>query len=464
MGLPAEIVRAQSRVVCANSSHRFMDISQTYGRLGDPRRQATTKFREILNTPARGAISQLVSWSFERQSLYQLRWASSLWEPAGPEWDVHDERLKRNHMVALSPSEDHQLLAAASAYSGVQVHEPLDPSGDTLRVWLRTPCASHAAWTVPDSHGEGLYVAQAYTPTVWRFNLESCAEDRPSQILQLPTDNSAGRPAHVVELSPISQHIVAAATSDGAVYMLDDRLERPAISSVHTHASGRAGAAISVHSALLYVGAAGSVSVYDRRKLPRPRGRGVLSFGASCAETGVRMEGPLASTRVANGSAPFAALRCVPGPGTVVAYQMDDGSVGYADLLGGKDARKQLCAEVCDPSQRGGSPMGELRSYGSLMSQNRGTWWVHRHRGCLIPAQCGSGWRFFAPLVHGSGFRAVGIRPGKEPEIVCVRTPRPVACVSPMPENGGCQRILVGYASVKVDLFMSKPSRGGVAS
>lgn len=387
-------------------------------------------------------------WTLERRLLGTLRHARTLCGTAGPEF--LDERIKRTHVVALCASADGSLTAAATSDGLVEVHEPLD-ADDPARVSLRagTHGATHAAWTA-GGREEAVFVALANSPAVWRFDLERCGEREPSHVHRLASENAPrgeGRPMPT-DLAPVDGGGVAVAATGGTVYVFDARSRKPTA----TLGVKRGRVAIASKGDLLFAGLFGEIAAYDRRMLKLGVSRTLVPGGAGAGRTK-----PLLTRRVApagQDDSNFGSVCPVPGAPAQVAFHTRGGAVGCVDLLAppgaldacGRPALKHEGLGAVSAPLPGDTG---LRLWGTESRVGCGTWWVTRHRACVVPGALGRGARMYAPLMKGNGFRVVEIRDGRAEGVVRVETGRPVACVATVGDAG----VVVGYASSRVDLF-----------
>ena len=410
-------------------------------------------FREVFNADLGHELSSGVCWSLERRAIRCYRPARSLWNiPGVEEQDNH----KHNHIIGVYPSGDGVLTAAVGSNGTVRVHEPGDVE-DSYRLELKLPDSIAATW----GHDDRLYIALAYRPKIWRFDLESCETHKPSQQLVLPEHNIGSAASGLSDMTLLGKHILAVTMTNGMAFVLDERLKRSAVLAVRVSQNSGTSKppAITATNPFLITGARGCISVFDIRRLPPATYGNVLTHmrtlgggGASAATTSTSA---ISTTPITMSGADFGTIHLAPGSTSTIAFQLASGHIGVADLLGsGRNAKVKI--ESATPRMTSAAVSTELMDYGATYSRvAMDAWWVHRRRCTITAAPHGIGWRFYAPLVHGSGFRVMAINGSTPTKVHTVKTAERVTSVSALGQYGGCASLAVGYSRLGVDLYQS---------
>lgn len=411
-----------------------------------PRRPSV--FRDVFDTELGRALTASTAWRLERRAFASLRPASSVWQTTS-----QYEQSKRDYISGVACSPDGALAAVVSMSGNVQVHEPLD-GVESFRLAVRAPGASAAVWAESDK----LYIALPGRTHVHRYDLESCSESRPSQVIKLP-DTPPGVGPGIGDLVSLSPHILAATTPAGVGYIMDDRLRQSATASVNIlppYGPGGAAPPIAGLGDVIAVGAHGSVFVHDVRRLPP------ASYHSTRTHTlgsSAQHQSALARVRVIEGPGEFASLHLMSESLGTVAFQLASGHVGCTDLLvGGARVRLERALPGAGASSNGATELQAYGSYARASAVDNRSWWVRRRRGCLAESSApGGGSLFLAPLVHDAGVRIVSLNGGGRLEACVIETPAAVASVAAMAQYGGCASMVVGYSTLRADYLRSVP-------
>ena len=414
-------------------------------------------FREVVNIDLGGKLSPSSVWSLERRALRHYRPARSLWNiPGLAELDHH----KHNYIIGVYPSADGGLTAAVGSNGTVRVHEPGDVD-DSYRVELKLPDSIAATWGISDQ----LYMALAYQAKIWRFDLESCETNKPSYQLVLPEHDRRSSAPRLSDISFLGPHLLAVTMSNSMMYVLDDRLKRSAVSAARV--SGGNGSvkppALTSSNPCIVTAARGCISVFDIRRLPPATYGNVLSHMRTLGGGGISKpatsNGLVTSIRATQSPSDFGSIHIAPGSRTTVAFQLSSGHVGVCDLVGSGNAKVKIEPAVPQCTTTTGET--DLVDYGATYNRAQmNTWWVERRRCSIATAPYGTGWRFYAPLVHETGFRIVAMHTNAPSRVLTVKTAEKVTSICALSQYGGCPSLAVGYSRLGVDLFHSELSRG----
>lgn len=327
----------------------------------------------------------------------------------------------RNAYISqIAPSPDGALLAIASTDGRVEIHEPADDA--TLRLTLlpsQSSKLSSCAWrTQSDSDGVFLTLYR----DVCFYDLNTCRVDRPSRKFSVPH-------GIISEIAAVNEHSFAVSATN-SLLLFDARLRSRSacVAKIHTKLHD---AVITAHDLCVYGAESGCILLWDRRKLA------VSNKSPTAMEK--KQTAEVANRTVARGGR-FDMLRVLPESAQgVVAYQMGDGSVGYADVVGeGGEAIPERRPEV----RVGNSKGPELDDFGTYATGLNYPWYVNRRRGAIFAAGFRRGWRMVVPTVHKSGYRVVGFGGGMEISSYEKGWNRHCSCIQPL--DNSLERLVVG--------------------
>lgn len=387
--------------------------------------------------------------------------------------------VRHVHVVAIAPSPDAALLAIATSDARVEIHQPSDhafswlgsnsspPSPDTLRLSLVPPSAnigliraSDVAWF---PHHDTVALAMKSCAAVWTYDIETCAEDRPTRVHNL----SPATPRGVANLATMAGNgLIVAAAEDCHVSMLDRRARHP----IAEFSAPSTNNSIATAESLIYVCGGGWIRAYDVRNLPQKssstRSKYIAFENQSKSPSAVckmqiRHARPGFEESLSPVSSDFNFVEALQG-GARVGFQLMDGSVGLADLT--------TASLECSPENFSSNiaPVEAVARTGlySLGARQAAAdaypWFVARRRGCFVTGSCNRGWRIVAPCVSRPAFRVVPLglsNPAISHNSYLLRkefyldTPIHVSCAL---ANDSLTRVVVGYASNCVDVFQSR--------
>lgn len=369
-----------------------------------------------------GDVSESFCWRAQLASLRCLQPSSNGLQPTSFTATARGAWEKRHrHIAQLSPSPDGGLLAVASSDAVVEVHEPGDRTGESLRLTLepvhdRMPRTnlkfSGAAWLAP-AGAESVVMAFENLPQMWLFDLQTCSLDRPTTKIRLASTTTQRNSidAGVSDVARVDDYCFAVSLYSGMIQVYDVRASHRKNDGIATLCATGRFSVIDTQGMYIYRSGGDSIHMHDRRMLRPIQVGSIKSFGGRHSSAGGEQE--VASVTIGNDEDRRPSfLKALPGaaPGCVM-YQTSGGAVGHVDMAASRHALEHIPEESITLKRPRPIETG-LDEYGTASEMMHQPWHVRRRHCDVKVGPLGQGWRVVAPIAHGAGVRVITFGPG----------------------------------------------------
>lgn len=365
-------------------------------------------------------LPERLSWRGELAALSRLEPSAPGLHPTTFTFSQDRTWEKRHSYIAkLSPSPDGALLAAASTDALLELHEPGDSSGDSLRLTLKptSPLGnllrlSGVAWAAPGG-AESIVMGFENLAQVWVFDLQTCNVDRPTSKFRLGSQMDSAS-VGACDVARVDNDCFAVSLHSGLVQVYDVRVSNRKKDGVGRLRTGVRDAVVDAQGMYIYSTGGGGIIMHDRRMARSVKtgpSSSVKSFGGKGSS--LKDHEPLSRTVIGDREdSRVSYLKALPGaaPGCVM-YQTSSGSVGYADMAASGASVEHIPEQSQRTAQQRPNETG-LDDFGTAGHMMHRAWFVKRRQCDVKVGQHGRGWRVIAPLVHEKGVRVLSFGPG----------------------------------------------------